>query len=239
MACWNQSGTLQFNQKLIRGRLVRRYKRFLADVVLEDGQEVTAHCTNSGSMKSCLEEGAPVYLSPVEGPLRKTRYTWEMIRIGDGWVGINTARPNQLALEWISEGVVPGLEGLVNLKREVKWEDSRFDLYGEGKDGKIFIEVKNVTLKEGDLALFPDAVTLRGRKHLQTLIRAKRSGFRAVMFYVVQRMDVHLFSPARQIDPEYGKTLDEAVQRGVEIVVAQARVTPEGIEFHRVMPVVL
>ena len=230
---------MQFSRKLIHGHLIRRYKRFLADVVLDDGEEVTAHCTNSGSMKSCVEEGAPVYLSPVEDPLRKTRYTWEMIRIGGGWVGINTARPNQLALEWIIRGVIPGLEGIMNLKREVKWEDSRFDLCGEGKNGKIFIEVKNVTLKEGDLALFPDAVTLRGRKHLQTLVRAKRSGFRAVMLYVVQRMDVNMFSPARQIDPEYGKTLDEAVQRGVEIMVAQARVTPGGIEFHKVLPVVL
>jgi len=230
---------MQFEKELISGRLIRRYKRFLADVRLEDGREVTAHCTNSGSMKSCLEEGAPVFLSPVEDPSRKTRFTWEMIRIGQEWVGINTSRPNQLAREWIGRGVIPGLEGITGLRSEVKWEDSRFDLYGEGKGEKCFIEVKNVTLKEGDLALFPDAVTVRGRKHLQTLIRARRAGYRTVMLYVVQRMDVKKFAPARQIDPEYGKALDEAVRRGVEIVAAQAGVTPSGIDFHRVLPVVL
>jgi len=230
---------VQFDRQLIHGRLIRRYKRFLADVALDDGREVTAHCTNSGSMKSCLEEGAPVYLSPVADPSRKTRYTWEMIRIGGDWVGINTSRPNQLAWEWINRGLIPGLEGIRELKREVKWEDSRFDLYGEGKDGKCFIEVKNVTLKEGELALFPDAVTIRGRKHLQTLIRARRAGFRPVMLYVVQRMDVKMFSPAREIDPDYGTALDEAVWRGVEIMAAQARVSPDGIEFHRMLPVVL
>jgi len=125
------------------------------------------------------------------------------------------------------------------LKREVKWEDSRFDLYGEGTDGPCFIEVKNVTLKEGNRALFPDAVTVRGRKHLNTLIRVKRSGMRAVMLYVVQRMDVKIFSPAREIDPLYGEALDEAVRQGVEIMVVQARVSPSGIYFHRTMAVEL
>ena len=234
-----QTTGMQFDGRLIHGRLIRRYKRFLADVELDDGSEVTVHCTNSGSMKSCLEEGAAVYLSPVDNPSRSTRYTWEMIRIGDDWVGINTARPNQLAWEWISRGIIPGLEGIRELKREVKWDDSRFDLYGEGKDGKYFIEVKNVTLREGDLALFPDAVTIRGRKHLQTLIRAVQGGFRAVMLYVVQRMDVKMFSPARQIDPAYGEALDKAVRRGVEVIAVQARVTPSGIDFHRVLPVAL
>jgi len=122
---------MKFNFPLIHGRLVRRYKRFLADVTLDDGTEVLAHCTNSGSMKSCLEEGAEVWLSPVTDPKRKTRFTWEMIQFGGSWVGINTSRPNALAYEWISEGRVPGLEGLRGLRREVKWEDSRFDLYGE------------------------------------------------------------------------------------------------------------
>lgn len=230
---------MHFDNELIQGRLISRYKRFLADVVLGDGQQVTAHCTNSGSMKSCLEEGAPVYISPVNDPLRKTRYTWEMIRIGGDWVGINTSRPNLLAWEWISLGLIPGLERITRLKREVKWEDSRFDLYGEGKGEKCFIEVKNVTLKEGDRAFFPDAVTVRGRKHLQTLARAKRSGFRSVMLYVVQRTDVKTFSPAREIDPEYGKALDHAFRQGVEIIAVQARVTPDGIYFHGVLPVIL
>jgi sugar fermentation stimulation protein A len=238
---------MKFKKQLIHGRLERRYKRFLADVILDDGSLVVAHCTNSGSMLSCLEEGAEVWLSPVDDPKRKTQFTWEMIKIGGDWVGINTSNPNALAMEWVDQGMIPGLEGLRNLKREVKWEDSRFDLYGEmtdegsaaGRERGCFIEVKNVTLKEGERVLFPDAVTQRGRKHLNTLIRVKRAGMRAVMLYVVQRMDVRIFSPARNIDPEYGKALDEALRQGVEIIVAQARVTPENIEYHRVLPVEL
>lgn len=243
----NNPDSMKFKKQLIHGRLVRRYKRFLADVILDDGTEVRAHCTNSGSMKSCLEENAEVWLSPADDPRRKTRFTWEMIRINGDWVGINTSNPNALAMEWVSSGRVPGLEGITGLRREVKWEDSRFDLYGEyaendsgaEKERSCFIEVKNVSLKEGERALFPDAVTARGRKHLNTLIRVKKAGMRAVMLYVVQRMDVRIFSPARNIDPAYGKALDEAVRKGVEVIVVQARVTPRSIEYHRVLPVEL
>jgi len=230
---------MKFQKDLTHGHLVKRYKRFLADVILDNGDVVTAHCTNSGSMKSCLEEGAEVRLSPVNDPKRKTRFTWEMIRIGGDWVGINTSQPNTLAFEWVNQGLIAGLEGINGLRREVKWEDSRFDLYGEGPDGPCFIEVKNVTLKEGERALFPDAVTERGRKHLNTLIRVKHSGIRAVMLYVVQRMDVMIFSPAREIDSAYALALDEAVRQGVEIMVVQAKVSPESIEFHRMLPVEL
>ncbi len=230
---------MEFKKKLVHGRLIKRYKRFLADVSLDDGSEVTAHCTNSGTMKSCLEENAEVWLTPVDDPKRKTKFTWEMILIGGDWVGINTSNPNALAFEWVSNGMIPGLEGLTSLKREVTWEDSRFDLYGEAPSGPCFIEVKNVTMKVGERALFPDAVTERGRKHLNTLIRVKKAGMRAVMLYVVQRMDVHLFSPARDIDPAYGLALDKAVRQGVEVYVVQARVTPEEITFHRTLPVEL
>ncbi|NOR33423.1 MAG: DNA/RNA nuclease SfsA [Bacteroidales bacterium] len=236
---------MKFTYPLTHGRLVRRYKRFLADVILDDGTQVTAHCTNSGSMKSCLEADAEVWLSPASDPKRKTRFTWEMIRINDDWVGINTSKPNALAFEWVDRGLVPGLEGISGLRREVKWEDSRFDLYGEmdqsksasGMERGCFIEVKNVSMKEGDRALFPDAVTESGRKHLNALIRVKKAGMRAVMLYVVQRMDVRIFSPARDIDPAYGLALDKAIRNGVEVVVVQARVTPESIEYHRTLAV--
>jgi len=249
----NNQDSMKFTFPLTHGRLVRRYKRFLADIRLDDGSEVVAHCTNSGSMKSCLEEDAEVWLSPANDPKRKTRYTWEMIRINNDWVGINTSNPNALAFEWVDRGLVPGLEGISGLRREVKWEDSRFDLYGEMDDSKVaaesgrgtpygqgkgcFIEVKNVSMKEGDRALFPDAVTERGRKHLNTLIRVKKAGMRAVMLYVVQRMDVRIFSPARDIDPAYGLALDKAIRNGVEVIVVQARVTPKGIEYHRTLAV--
>lgn len=233
---------MKFTTPLVHGTLIRRYKRFLADVLLDDGTLVIAHCTNSGSMLSCLEEGAEVWLTPVDDPKRKTRFTWEMILIGGSWVGINTSHPNALAFQWLSEGLIQGLEGLTGLKREVSWEDSRFDICGEEKVGGssriCFIEVKNVSMREGNRALFPDAVTTRGRKHLNTLMRVKRAGMRAVMLYVVQRTDVSLFAPAREIDPEYAATLDEAIRRGVEVFIAQAKVSPEGIAFHRMLPYV-
>ncbi len=200
---------MKFQSQLIAGKLIRRYKRFLADVELADGTVVIAHCTNSGSMKSCIEEGAPVYLSPASDPKRKTKYTWEIIFINDGWVGINTMIPNKLAFDAIVSGSIKKLTGYSYVKREVKFEDSRFDIYCENEDEKCFVEVKNVTMKVGNYALFPDAVTTRGKKHLDTLIRVKKQGIRAVMLYVIQRMDVEIFGPdPKEIDPEYAKALE-------------------------------
>ena len=155
---------MDFKKDLVHGRLIRRYKRFLADVKLDDGTEVVAHCTNSGSMKSCLEEGAEVYLSPADDPKRKTQYTWEMIRINGSWVGIHTMRPNQLAIEALRNDEVSGLTGYTHVVPEVKIYDSRLDIMAENDKEKCFLEVKNVTLKEGRYALFPDAVTSRGKR---------------------------------------------------------------------------
>ena len=221
----------------MHGTLINRYKRFLANIELDDGTVVVAHCTNSGSMTSCLENGAEVYLTPVSDPKRKTRFTWEMIKINGNWVGINTGNPNRLAFEAISAGTIPGLEGYKNVKREVKYGDSRFDVFAENESEKCFIEVKNVTLKEGKYALFPDAVTTRGQKHLKTLMEVKAAGIRAVMLYIVQRTDVEIFAPAKEIDPDYAKALKSAVNKGVEVIVMQAKVTPETIVFVKSIPV--
>ncbi len=218
-----------FEKPLIPGKLIKRYKRFLADIELSDNTIVTAHCTNSGSMKSCIEEGAPVYLSPAKNPKRKTKYTWEMIFINGGWVGINTSNPNKLAFEAIKEGRIEKLKGYSFVKQEVTFGNSRFDLYAENETEKCFIEVKNVTYKEGKYALFPDAVTKRGKKHLETLIDVKKQGMRAVMLYIVQREDVEAFGPARNIDPDYANALDKAVYEGVEIIAITANVTPQHI----------
>ena len=228
---------MKFQQKLVHGTLIKRYKRFLADVKLDDGTEVVAHCTNSGSMKSCLENGAEVYLSPVNDPKRKTQFTWEMIKINGDWVGINTGNPNKLAFEAVSAGAIPGLEGYTTVKREVKFGDSRFDVFAEKEHEKCFIEVKNVTLKEGKYALFPDAVTIRGQKHLNTLIEVKKRGMRAVMLYIVQRSDVEVFAPALEIDPEYSKMLKKAVEAGVEVIPVKAKVLPESIELGKILPI--
>jgi len=228
---------MEFQNKLVHGTLIKRFKRFLADVRLDDGTEVVAHCTNSGSMKSCLENGAEVYLTPVTDPKRRTKFTWEMIKINGGWVGINTANPNKLAFEAISAGQIPDLTGYTNVKREVVFGDSRFDIFAENETEKCFVEVKNVSLKEGNYALFPDAVTTRGQKHLKTLMEVKATGIRAVMLYIVQRTDVEVFAPAREIDPEYARVLKQAVNAGVEVFVLQVEVTPEGIYLKKKLPV--
>ena len=222
---------MKFENKLITGKLIRRYKRFLTDVELEDGTIVIAHCTNSGSMKTCIEEGAPVYLSPAKDPKRKTKFTWEMIFINGSWIGINTMIPNKLAYDAIKNGGIKKLSGYTSVKREVKFGDSRFDIFAENETERCFVEVKNVTMKVGDSALFPDAVTTRGRKHLETLIEVKKQGMRAVMLYVIQRMDVKVFGPAEDIDPEYAKSLQKAIKHGVEVIAVQAEVNPEGIEI--------
>jgi sugar fermentation stimulation protein A len=227
---------INFPLPLVAGHLIKRYKRFLADVLLDSGETVIAHCTNSGSMKSCLEEGAEVYLSPVNDPKRKTKFTWEMIKINNGWVGVNTSVPNLVAFEWVKVGLIPGLEGYTNVKREITFGDSRFDLFAENNSSKCFIEVKNVTLKEGDFALFPDAQTTRGKKHLQTLIRVKESGMRAVMLYIIQRNDVTVFAPAWSIDPDYAKLLVEAHSKGVEIIPFQVSINPTGISPLKTVP---
>ena len=136
--------------ELIQGKLVRRYKRFLADVILDNGDIITAHCTNSGTMKSCLEENAEVYLTPVDDPKRKTKFTWEMIKINGDWVGVHTGNPNKLAFEAVKNGEIKQLKGYTEVKREVKFEDSRFDVMAKNEEETCFIEVKNCTLKEGD-----------------------------------------------------------------------------------------
>lgn len=226
---------MQFNQ-LIHGHLVKRYLRFLADVKLDDGSIVTAHCTNSGTMKSCLEEGAEVYLSPATNPKRKTRYTWEMIKIDGNWVGVNTGVPNKLAFEAITNQSMFGLRGYTKVQREVKFGNSRLDIFAENDMEKCFVEVKNVTMKVGSWARFPDAKTLRGLKHLHELMEIRRLGMRAVMLYIIQRIDVEVFGPAWDIDPEYAASLLDAFENGVEIIPVLAHVSPEKIELGRVLP---
>ena len=227
---------MKFEETLVHGRLIKRYKRFLADIKLDNGETVTAHCTNSGSMKSCIEDNAEVYLSPVNDPKRKTKFTWEMIMINNDWVGINTSNPNKLAFEAVKNGEIEKLKGYTEVKREVKFDDSRFDVMAKNEKETCFIEVKNVTLKDGDYALFPDAVTTRGKKHLETLAKVKQEGMRAVMLYIIQRTDVTVFAPAKNIDPDYAKTLQKVHELGIEIIPVQAKVTPKKIVLNKELP---
>jgi sugar fermentation stimulation protein A len=178
-----------------------------------------------------------VYLTPENDPKRSTKFTWEMIMINGNWVGINTGNPNKLAFEAISSRKIPELSDYTKVTREVVFGDSRFDIFAENETEKCFIEVKNVTLKEGKYALFPDSVTTRGQKHLKTLMDVKAAGMRAVMFYIIQRTDVEVFAPAKTIDPDYAKTLKLAVEAGVEVFAVVAKVTPEKIELTTKIPI--
>ncbi|MBD3336422.1 MAG: DNA/RNA nuclease SfsA [Candidatus Eisenbacteria bacterium] len=220
---------------LVPGRLIRRYQRFLADVELEDGGRITAHCPNSGSMLGCDRPGARVYLSRNGEPRRRTAFTWEMIRVGRVWVGINTHHANRLVNAALEQRLIPAVGGYDRVRREVRWGSrSRFDFLLEGAREDCFVEVKNVTLAAGGVAAFPDAVTLRGRKHLEDLARLvclrRRKPARAVILYIVQRSDAAVLRPAEEIDPEYAAALRRAVARGVTPLVIRTRVTPKGTE---------
>jgi len=228
---------VRFPLPLVPGVLIRRYKRFLAEIRLAGGQLVTAHCPNSGSMKGCNIPGSQVLLSVAENPDRKTRYTWELIRLPSTWVGINTLTANRLVAEAAQNKRIPELGPIDKLTREVKLEHSRIDFCLLQGDVSFFVEVKNVTLVENGSALFPDAPTARGRKHLQALIDALHRGHRSAMLYVVQREDAQRFAPATHIDPAYAQTLRRARQAGVRIIAYQARVSPEEIFLDAPLPV--
>jgi sugar fermentation stimulation protein A len=213
--------------------LLKRYKRFLADIKLDSGEFITAHCPNSGSMKTCKEPGWKVLVSESDNPKRKLKYTWEMVHNGKCWIGINTQVPNKIASEAILNGTIPELSGYSDLKNEVKYgKNSRIDILLSGGKPDCYVEVKNVTLVEEDgYYKFPDAVTERGKKHLYEMLDMIKSGKRAVMLYVIQRSDGTIFKPAYDIDPVYGKSLKEVHQQGIEILAYRADVTPERIEL--------
>jgi len=229
---------MKFPAPLIRGTLIKRYKRFLADVLLEaplpDGRrEIVAHCANSGSMLTVCEPGSEVWVSPAANPDRKLQFSWELIRVGRSLVGINTMHPNKLAAEAILDGTIVELQGYASLRREVKYgKNSRIDLLLESPDRPpCFVEVKNVTLvRNTGLAEFPDSVTARGAKHLDELIDQVALGNRAVMFYLAQRGDCTSFAPCHDIDPTYAKGLIKAARAGVEVLVYGCRVTAREIK---------
>ena len=220
---------------LIPGRLVKRYKRFLADVRLDNGETVTAHCPNSGRMIACSEPGRPVFLSSHDNPRRKLKYTWELIEMPASLVGVNTLLPNRLVAHSIENGRVSELSGYDAVKREVKvGAHSRLDIrLSSRRKGHCFVEVKNCTLVENRVARFPDAVTTRGRKHLEELIKLAGEGHRAVMFFLIQRMDADFFRPADDIDPAYGRALRNAHAHGVEILVYDVCLDLDSISLNR------
>ncbi len=216
---------------LIPARLIRRYKRFLADVELEDGMTLTVHCPNSGSMKTCVGDGWPVMLSTSDNPKRKYRHTLEMVNNGVCWIGVNTQRSNAIVEEAIRDGRIEELRGFDVLRREVKLgEKSRIDFAMNSGSRRTWIEVKNVTMVNDDgRYAFPDAVTSRGAKHLRELTSAVAAGDRAVMLYLIQRSDGSGFTTADHIDSIYGKEFRRAIDGGVEALAYRADVGPEEI----------
>ena len=227
----------------LEARLVRRYKRFLADVRLADGSETTIHCPNPGSMLGTQRPGSAVRCSTHDDPRRKLRHTLEMIRVGRTWVGLHAARANGLARRALEAEAYSPFAGYRQIRAEVAVaEGSRLDFRLSGHPDRIrccWIEVKSVTLCENRVARFPDAVTERGRRHLEHLISRRRAGDRAALLYIVQRADADSVAPADEIDPAYGEALRRAADEGVELHALGARVRADRIRLERVLPVLL
>jgi sugar fermentation stimulation protein A len=217
---------MQFDPPLQQATLIKRYKRFLADIELSSGETRTIHCPNTGSMKNCQAPGSRVWYSTSSNPKRKYPNTWELVEVDSlDLVGINTGLANQLVVDAIAAGTVPQLQGYQQLKTEVPYggQKSRIDILLQAAASRratdCYIEVKNVSLGMGDgLGLFPDAVTTRGQKHLQELMLMSSLGYRAVLYFCVQHSGIHRVSPADEIDPDYGRLLREAAANGVEIM---------------------
>ena len=225
---------------LVRGRLIRRYKRFFADVALDDGTTITAHCPNTGTMHGLLGEGLEVWLSRSDNPKRKLAHTWELVH-DDTWppgalVGINPIRANAIVAEAIETGVVPGVSGYETVKREVPYgEGSRVDFFLSGGTGPdCYLEVKNVHLcRQTGLAEFPDAVTSRGARHLRELAAMVEAGHHATMVFLVQREDCDRFTVAADLDPAYAEALDMAEKAGVEVICLACRLSVTEIAADR------
>lgn len=235
---------MKFSPSLLEAKLIKRYKRFLADVQFEDGSIVTIHCPNTGSMKNCLVENSACWLSSSDNPKRKYRYTWEIATVIAGKkAGVNTGRANALVFEALEAGVIKELEGYSSIAKEVPYgdENSRIDFLLSGhpsaKAQKCYLEVKNVTYGEvGGRGLFPDSVSVRGQKHLRELRLMAEQGQRAVLLYCVQHSGIDWVEAAKDIDPDYALTLKEAITAGVEVYAYRATLSESEIVLKEAIP---
>ncbi|WP_217476421.1 DNA/RNA nuclease SfsA [Stutzerimonas stutzeri] len=235
---------MRFTTPLEQGRLVRRYKRFLADVITDEGEHLCIHCPNTGSMLNCMGEGARVWFQRNSDPKRKLPGTWELVETPQGRLAcVNTARANRLVEEALLAGVISELVGFTALKREVAYgvENSRVDFRLDYPAGPAFVEVKSVTLGFGDTAVaaFPDAVTTRGARHLRELAALAREGIRAVQLYCVNLSGIEAVRPASEIDPLYAEALREAAAAGVEVLAYGAELTAQEIRLAHRLPVII
>jgi len=230
---------MRFAHPLIPARLCKRYKRFLCDARLADGRQVTAHCPNPGSMLSLLEADSEIWLAPTPGAKRKLPYSWELVRLKAALVGLNTGRANAVVAEALAAGRVAELAGYTSLKREVPYgRNSRIDFLLEDPERPpCYLEVKSVTMsRRAGLAEFPDSVTARGAKHLDELAEMAAAGARAVLFFLVQRDDCRAVGLAGDIDPHYAERFENALTAGVEAISYCCKVSTEGIELDRALP---
>jgi sugar fermentation stimulation protein A len=234
---------MRFSTPLVPGRLIQRYKRFLADVLLDSGETITVHCANPGAMLGLAAPGNRVWLSKSANPARKLAYSWEIVEAdfgrGPEFAGINTAHPNLIVAEALSGGFFPEFAAWPRLRREVKYgQNSRVDILLEGEGvAPHYVEIKNVHLmRRPGLAEFPDSVTARGAKHLRELAGMVAAGHRATMVYLIQ-MRADRFALATDIDPAYAAAFDVARRAGVEAMAVTCAVTPEGIEIEGRVPV--
>lgn len=221
---------------LIMGTLLKRYKRFFADIQLDSGEIITAHCANTGPMTGVNIPGNRVMVSQSDNPKRSLAYTWELIELGDPaptWVGVNTSLPNRVVRAALEAGIFPELGAYQEIRGEVPYgqdQKSRVDFLLTGGDRPVYIEVKNTTWAQGSHALFPDTVTTRGQKHLRELTDLLPNA-RAVMLYFINRGDCPYFSPGDSADPTYGQLLREAIARGLEVLPCRFAISPEGIRY--------
>jgi sugar fermentation stimulation protein A len=229
---------MRFPRPLVRGTLIRRYKRFLADIRLEDGREVIAHCANPGAMLGVAEPGLPVWLLESSDPKRKLRWSWELVRTEGTLLGVNTSAPNKLVPEALARGAILELRGYDTVRREVAYGlASRVDLLLSVPGRPIcYLEIKNVHLRRGDLAEFPDCVTARGARHMAELAQMVRDGHRAVVLFVVQRGDCRAFRVAGDLDAAYNRAFEAARQAGVEALCYACDVSDTGIEIAGSLP---
>jgi sugar fermentation stimulation protein A len=229
---------MQISPPLIPATLIKRYKRFLGDVVMPSGEQITVHTPNTGAMTGCAVPGSRVWLRDTRNPARKYAYSWEVSETAQGTlVGVHTGLVNRLVSEAIETGVVAELQGYANVQQEIRYgqENSRIDLLltHQGRPD-CYVEIKNVTAVGDDgVAFFPDAVSKRGVKHLRELISMASQGYRAVLFFCVQRDDVNVVRPADEIDSDYGETLRWAMEQGVEVIAYRARVKPNEIRLYQ------
>lgn len=224
-------------EKQTQGILLRRYKRFLADIRLDDGREITVHCPNSGSMLGCSDPGSEVIISWSDNPARKYPWSLEMVRLHNFWIGVHTGRTNQLVQEGLEQGIIDAFGRVNSTTREVRLPSgSRLDFLLETGSGPVYLEVKHCSLAQDGVGLFPDAVTIRGAKHMRELAALAEAGIQAAVLFCVQRADARYCSVADHIDPAYALTVEKAARRGVRFLAWQTEVEPRSLRMTSQIP---